>query len=81
MNTIAINNKSIDIFFKFLSKMDTNSKKKLIIKLTESIGNSKKNKNNIKNLFGSWVDNRESDLINKEIRDSRFDNRDIIEFS
>lgn len=80
MNTIALNNRTIDNFFGFLSKMDTDSKKRLIIKLTESIEVTNRENKSIKSLFGSWIDNRDSDLINKEIRDSRFNTRNIIEF-
>ncbi len=71
MNTIAINNKSIDNFLGFLYKLDIDSKKRLIIKLTESIDGSTKKDKNLKSLFGSWIDNRESDMIIKEIKDSR----------
>jgi hypothetical protein len=80
MTTIALSNRSIDNFFRFLYKMDTKSKKRLIIKLTESIEDSKMPNNNLKSLFGSWIDDRDSDLIIKEIRDSRINNRDIVEF-
>ncbi|MEI8085312.1 MAG: hypothetical protein WCG93_03740 [Paludibacter sp.] len=80
MNTINLNNKSIDKFFGFLYKMDTNSKKKLIIKLTESIEETRTNKKSIASLFGSWKDSRDSDLIIKEIRESRTNNREILEF-
>ena len=80
MTTIALSKRAIDNFFGFLYKMDTNSKKRLIIKLTESIEDSKKPNKNIKSLFGSWIDNRDSDLIIKDIRDSRLNNRDIVEF-
>lgn len=77
MKSITLNNKSIENFFGFLYNMDTNSKKKLIIKLTESIVETRKEKKNIASLFGSWVDNRDSDLIIKEIKDSRSNNREI----
>ena len=60
--------------------MDTNTKKKLIVKLTESIKDTEADKKSIAPLFGSWVDIRDSELIIKEIRDSRTSNRDIIEF-
>jgi len=80
MNTINLNNRSIDNFFGFLFKMDTNSKKKLIIKLTESIEEAKTNKKNITSLFGAWKDTRDSDSINLEIRESRTINREILEF-
>jgi len=80
MKSITLNNKSIENFFGFLYNMDTNSKKKLIIKLTESIVETRKEKKNIASLFGSWVDNRDSDLIIKELKDSRSNNREIAEF-
>ena len=80
MHTINLNNRSLDNFFGFLYKMDTDSKKKLIIKLTESIEESKTNKKSLASLFGSWKDKRDSDLIIKEIRDSRINNREIAEF-
>ena len=80
MNTLALNNRSIDSFFGFLAKMDTDSKKRLIIKLTESIEGPERDNKSLKSLFGSWIDNHDSDLINKEIRDSRLNNRDIVEF-
>jgi hypothetical protein len=80
MSTIALNTKSLDNFFGFLFKMDTNSKKRLIIKLTESIETPNKSNNNFKSLYGAWIDNRDSEIIIKEIRDSRLNNRNIIEF-
>jgi len=80
MNTINLNNKSIDNFFGFLSKMDTNTKKKLIIKLTESIEDNKTNNKSIASLFGSWKDSKDSDSIIKEIKESRTNNREILEF-
>lgn len=80
MSTISLNNKSIENLFGFLYRMDTNSKKRLIIKLTESIDESKKEKSNLGSLFGAWIDSRDSDVIIKEIRDSRLNNRNIIEF-
>jgi hypothetical protein len=80
MNTINLNNRSIDNFFGFLYKMDTNTKKKLIIKLTESIEETKTNKKSLNSLFGSWKDNRDTDLIIKDIRESRTNNHEILEF-
>ena len=76
MNTIHLNSKSINNFFGFLFKMDSKSKKRLIIKLTESIEDTKTDNKSIASLFGSWIDTRDSDLIIKEIRDSRTNNRD-----
>jgi hypothetical protein len=80
MSKIQLNSKSINNFFGFLFKMDTNSKKKLIIKLTESIEDNKTVKNSIASMYGSWIDTRDSEIIINEIRDSRTNNRNGIEF-
>ena len=80
MNTINLNNRSIENFFSFLYRMDTKSKKKLIIKLTESIEEPKAKQINLGSLFGSWKDSRDSDLIISEIRSSRNNNRSILDF-
>jgi len=37
MGTLALSNNTIDKYFGYLRKLDNNSKKKLIINLTESI--------------------------------------------
>ncbi|MDD4969640.1 MAG: hypothetical protein PHT07_09445 [Paludibacter sp.] len=76
MITIHLNSKSLNIFFGFLYKMDNSTKKKLIIKLTESIKDTETDKKSIAPLFGSWDDTRDTELIIKEIRDSRTSNRD-----
>jgi len=69
--SIAITNKTIDKYFGFLIRLDNNSKKKLIIKLTESIETKEDSNFDLKSLYGAWVDNMDSDEIIKEIRDSR----------
>jgi len=80
MKTITINNRSIDTFFGFLSHLDINSKRRLIMKLTESIDEPDNKKKNLKTLFGSWIDNRDSDSIIKDILDSRVNKQNIIDF-
>ncbi|MDD4192455.1 MAG: hypothetical protein PHI28_14070 [Mangrovibacterium sp.] len=78
--SLALTNKTIDKYFGFLTRLDNSSKKKLIIKLTESIETRKESKFNLRDLYGAWEDSRDSDQIIKEIRDSRVDNRNIPEF-
>ena len=73
-------NNTIDKFFGFLSKIDNASKKKMIIRLTESIEITEEIKFDLRSLFGAWEDSRDSDEIIKEIRDSRVDKLNIIEF-
>lgn len=68
---IAINNKTIEKYFGFLLRLDNKSKKKLIIKLTESIEEKRKPNIKLKDLSGAWEDSKSSDEIIKEIRDSR----------
>ena len=80
MGHLAINSKILDKYFGFLVKLDNSSKKRLIIKLTESIETEEEKKSDINFLYGAWVDDRDSDEIIKEIRDSRIENRKIEEF-
>ena len=78
--SLTISNKTIDKFLGFLIRLDNNSKKKLIIKLTESIEFSSPKKNTLKSIFGAWDDSKDSDEIIKSIRDSRIDNQNLVEF-
>lgn len=80
MGHLAINNRILDKYFGFLVKLDNNSKKRLIIKLTESIETEKEEKVDLSLLYGAWVDDRDSDEIIKEIRNSRIENRNIEKF-
>jgi phosphoribosylformimino-5-aminoimidazole carboxamide ribonucleotide (ProFAR) isomerase len=77
---LALTNKTIDKYFGFLARLDNGSKKKLIIKLTESIEEKGKPTVSLKDLSGAWEDSRDSDEIIKEIRDSRVNKQDNIEF-
>ncbi len=64
----------------FLKKLDNGSKKKLIIKLTESIEEIENTAISLKDLSGAWKNSRDSDVIMKEIRNSRVNKQDSIEF-
>ena len=77
---LALTNTTIDKYFGFLKRLDNGSKKKLIIKLTESIEEKEKKTVSLKDLSGAWKDSRDSDEIIKEIRNSRVDKQDNIEF-
>ena len=70
MANLTLNNKTLEKYFGMLRDLDNLSKKKLIIKLTESL-EKKEEKVDMKTLFGAWEDNKESDEIIKEIRESR----------
>jgi len=70
MGNMSMSNKALDKYFGLLSRLDNSTKKRLIIKLTESL-ELEKEKPDLKSLFGAWEDSRESDEIIKEIRESR----------
>jgi len=70
MGNMSMSNKALDKYFGLLSRLDNSTKKRLIIKLTESL-ELEKEKSDLKSLFGAWEDSRESDEIIKEIRESR----------
>jgi hypothetical protein len=78
--SLALTTRTIDKYFGFLTRLDNISKKKLIIKLTESLDTSDDKKFDLRSLFGAWEDSRDSDEINKEIRESRVDNRNLADF-
>ena len=78
MGHLAINNKLLEKYFRFLAKFDNNSKKKLIIKLTESIENETSGKRvELTKLFGAWKSTKDAEEIIKEIKNSRIENREI----
>ena len=77
---VSITNKTIDKLLGFLFRLDVESKKRLINRLSESVESEDENKNNLNTLFGSWVDSRDSDAIISEIRESCVENVDRAEF-
>lgn len=80
MGKLTLSNKILDKYFAFLARFDNQTKKKFIIKLTDSIEVSPVPQFDISTLFGAWEDNRSSDEIIEEIRQSRVENRDIESF-
>lgn len=77
---LALKNKTLDKYYGSLLRLDNESKKKLISKLTESIKEKEKSNLSLKDLSGAWEDPRDSDEIIKEIRDSRVNKTDNIDF-
>jgi len=76
LGNISINNKALDKYFGLLRRLDNSAKKKLIIKLTESLEFEKED-SDLKSLFGAWEDSRDSDEIIKEINESRVNKREM----
>lgn len=79
MGTLSLNNKTLEKYFGLLKGLDTLSKKKLIIKLTESL-ETEVEKEDLKTIFGAWEDDKDSDEIIKEIRESRVEKADNVGF-
>jgi hypothetical protein len=74
---ISLKKTSIDKYFGFLTKLDNISKKRLIVKLTESIEIKEKKHLDLKSLYGAWEDTRTSDEIINDIRNSRVEKKPI----
>ena len=79
MGHLTISSKILDKYFGFLINLDNNSKKRLIIRLTESIETEKKENTDLNLLYGAWTDDRDSDEINREIRDSSIEKQNNAE--
>lgn len=77
---LSLTNRDIDKYFRFLSRLDVVSKKRLIIKLTESIEDRETKPFDIRTFYGAWEDSRSSDEIISEIRDSRVDKNNLTNF-
>jgi hypothetical protein len=78
--SLAISDKTIDKYFGFLRRLDNKSKKRLIIKLTESIEIKDTFHFEISSLYGAWEDSRDSDEIIREIRNSRIEKNNLESF-
>lgn len=74
---LALNNTTIDKYFGFLKRLDTVTKKRLIVKLTESIEVKKKKHKDLSSLYGGWEDSRTSDEIISDIRSSRVEKKSV----
>jgi len=79
MGHLTISSKILDKYFGFLINLDNNSKKRLIIRLAESIETEKKENIDLNLLYGAWTDDRDSDEIIREIRDSRIEKQNNAE--
>ena len=77
---LALTNKTIDKYFGFLTRLDNGSKKKLIVKLTESIELTEDKEFDLRSLFGAWVDTKNCDEIINEIKESRTEKNNLAEF-
>ncbi len=66
-------------YFSFLTKLDDFTKKQLIITLTKSLNIEKKEEFDLKFLYGAWEDDRTSDEIIKDLRQSGVEKKFLID--
>ncbi|MFT6843089.1 MAG: hypothetical protein ACJASR_001863 [Psychroserpens sp.] len=78
MGYLSLNSAVLERYFSFLKRFDNDTKKKLIVKLTNSLGPETQNPIDLSKLFGAWQDDRSTQEIIDEIRDSRVEPRDIV---
>lgn len=78
--SIALTNATIDKYFGFLKRLDNVTKKRLIVKLTESIEVKEKKTFDLASLYGAWEDTRTSDEIINDIKNSKVEKKDSIDF-
>ncbi|RLD54474.1 MAG: hypothetical protein DRJ05_14605 [Bacteroidetes bacterium] len=76
----AIENRKAENYFQFMRNWDNESKKYLIIKLTQSIGIETEKDRNFSSCFGAWVDDRTADEIIEDLHADRVNNQEIEEF-
>ena len=79
MNALVAN-KMVDNYFRFIRIWDNESKKILIIKLTDSISLKPKIDIDFSSCFGARDDNRSADQIYSELRADRVNNIEEDEF-
>ncbi|MFL0683868.1 hypothetical protein CLV31_11661 [Algoriphagus aquaeductus] len=79
MATLTVNNKILEKYLSVLEGFDKSSKKTIIEKLSKSL-EDKAIKTDLESLFGAWEDEKSSDEIIKEIRDSRVEKSEKLSF-
>lgn len=77
---LAFEKNNVNNYFKLMKNWDTESKKDLIIKLTQSINDKTEDRHDFSSCFGAWDDDRSVDEIIYDIRNSRINNREIEDF-
>ncbi len=76
---LVLGDNTINKYFSFLTKLDNLTKKKLIVKLTESMEFNKKEKFDLKSVCGTWEDSRSSDEIIADIKTARVEKSNSID--
>jgi uncharacterized protein YegL len=77
MEILTMNESTLNKYFGVLENLDVNSKKKLIIKLTNSISSQSERRQKLDNIFGAWNGDETAEEIIEGIKNSRYNNREI----
>lgn len=80
MGGLVISNKTLNKYFAFLKNLDNRTKKNLISKLSQSMERKSEHESDLESMFGAWEDDRSSDEIIFEIKNSRVNKTDIESF-
>ena len=80
MGNLTITTKVLEKYFEFLVKFDNNTKKKLILKLTNSLKLEEPKSFDLTSLFGAWKDDKRPKETINDIRNSRFEAKDLKQF-
>lgn len=80
MANLTLKDKTVDKYFNYLKKLDHKSKKKLIVRLVETLDVKSSKTGRVSSLFGAWKDHRSSDNIIMEIKESRVEATDPEKF-
>lgn len=78
--SVIIEKNNVNNYFRLVKHWDIESKKDLIIKLTQSINDKSEDDHDFSSCFGAWDDERSSDEIIDDIRNSRVNSQDIEDF-
>ena len=76
---LVLKKTTIDKYFAFLTRLDNVTKKRLIVKLTESIEVKERKHFDLKDLYGAWEDDRNSDEIISDIKNARVEKNNNID--
>ena len=76
MNSV-IENRIVESYFKLMKNWDNETKKKLMIKLTQSMDAKDNKKRVFSSCFGAWEDTRTADEIIQDIRADRVNSKEI----
>ena len=72
-----IENRLVESYFELMKNWDNETKKKLMVKLMQSIDSNDSKKSDFSSCFGAWEDTRTADEIIQDIRANRVNSKEI----